>query len=85
VRHDPLPDDVELGSEIRGGKWSLTTLRGSFSGRVTGGTITNNGDDTFTIAATLRLQKRGSGNLVVQGLLDHRDLPFTFDGELLQP
>jgi hypothetical protein len=85
VQHDPLPDDAALVSVIRGGKWTLTTLRGNFSGRVIGGAIANNGDNTFAITVTLRLQKRGSGDVVVQGVLDHNDFPPTFDGLLLQP
>ena len=45
VQHDPL--DTSNPSAIIDGKWTLTTLRGSFSGKVIGGTITNIGDNEF--------------------------------------
>jgi hypothetical protein len=84
VQHEELPD-VNQAANITGGKWNLTTLRGSFSGRVIDGTIINNGDSTFDISATLRLKKRGSGEVIVEGVLDHNDFPPTFEGELRQP
>jgi hypothetical protein len=84
VQHEELPD-VNQAAAIIGGRWNLTTLRGSFSGRVIDGTIINNGDNTFDITATLRLQKRGSGEVIVEGVLDHNDFPPTFEGELRQP
>lgn len=83
IQHDPLPPEFN-SSAISGGKWNLTTLRGKFSGRVGGGTITNNGNDTFTVTATLRIQKGGKGNMVVTGVLDHTEFPPTFEGKLLQ-
>jgi hypothetical protein len=49
------------------------------------GSIFNNGDKTFTVTATLRLQKGGNGDVVVSGVLSHDDFPPTFDGELFQP
>jgi hypothetical protein len=84
VQHDELPD-VNQSAPIAGGKWNLTTLRGSFSGKVTGGAIINNGDNTFDVTATLRLQKGGSGEVIAEGVLDHNDLVPTFEGELRQP
>src|SRR5687767_6088864 len=70
IRHDPLPPPLHSAA-IVGGKWNLTTLRGKFSGRVIEGSITNNGDDTFAVTARLRLRKRGSGDVIVTGVLDH--------------
>lgn len=84
VQHDPLPASLH-SSAIFGGKWNLTTLRGSFSGRVLGGNIFNNGDDTFTITVRLRVRRGGSGDVLVSGVLSHDDFPPTFDGELVQP
>ena len=40
-------------STIASGKWNLTTLMGKFSGRVVEASITNNGNDTFNVKATL--------------------------------
>ena len=56
VQHDPLPNEGS-SSAIRGGKWNLTTLRGSFSGNIINGSIVNNGDSTFTVTVRLRVQK----------------------------
>ena len=84
VQHDPLRSDSEP-SDILGGKWNLTTLRGSFSGKVIGGSIINNRNNTFTVSARLRVQKGGNGDILVSGLLDHTDFPPTFEGNLIQP
>jgi hypothetical protein len=87
IQHEPLPNP-SASSDILGGKWTLTTLNGNFSGRVIGGTIANTNNETFKVTATLRLQKGGKGDLIVSGVLDHSDFPPsppTFDGELSQP
>jgi hypothetical protein len=83
IQHDPLPPALHL-SAILGGKWNLTTLRGKFSGRVRDGSITNNGNNTFTVTATLRVEKGGKGDVIVTGVLDHTEFPPTFEGNLLQ-
>ena len=85
VQHDPLPRPPFDSSDILDGKWNLTTLRGSFSGKVIGGRIINNNDKTFTVDVTLRIEKHGSGDVKVSGVLDHKVLPPTFEGYLLQP
>ena len=84
VQHDPLPN-AGFSSAIRSGKWNLTTLRGSFSGKVVDGEIFNKGDNTFEIDATLRIQKNGHGELKASVVLDHNEFPPTFEGYLLQP
>ena len=84
VQHDPLPGPL-LSSEILGGKWNLSTLRGSFSGEVINGRIVNNGNNTFTVTVRLRVQKGGNGDAIAKGVLDHREFPPTFDGFLEQP
>ena len=83
IQHDPLPPAFH-SSAILGGKWNLTTLRGKFSGRVVEGSITNNGNNTFNVTATLRLHRGGKGNVVVSGVLDHTEFPPSFAGELFQ-
>ena len=84
VEHHPLPAELSSAA-IFGGKWNLTTLRGSFSGRVLNGWITNNGNNTFDVTATLRLRKGGNGDVTVSGVLDHTEFPPTLEGKLLQP
>jgi hypothetical protein len=83
IQHDPLPPAFH-SSAILAGNWNLTTLIGTFYGRVVEGSITNNGNNTFNVTATLHLHKGGTGNVVVTGLLDHTEFPPTFEGELLQ-
>jgi hypothetical protein len=58
---------------------------GNFSGDVLEGSIFNNNDNTFTVTARLRLEKGGTGDVIVTGLLDHNDFPPTFEGQLIQP
>ena len=84
VQHDPLPGPL-LSSEILGGKWNLSTLRGSFSGKVINGSIFNKGDNTFIVTVRLRVQKGGNGDAIATGVLDHTEFPPTFEGELVQP
>ena len=84
VQHDPLPN-AGSSSAIRDGKWNLTTLRGSFSGKVVDGEIFNKGDNTFEIEVTLGIQKNGNGEVKASGVLDHNEFPPTFEGHLLQP
>ena len=50
-------------------------MRGSFSGKVIGGTIVNTGENIFRVTARLRLKKGGAGDVIVIGDLDHNDLP----------
>jgi hypothetical protein len=83
VQHDPLHTSSEP-SAIFDGKWTLTTLRGSFSGKVIGGTIVNTVDNIFKVTATLRIRKGGAGDVIVIGNLDHNDFPPTFEGDLVQ-
>ena len=84
VQHDSLPG-FSGSSDIFDGKWTLTTLWGSFSGKVIGGKIVNNGNNIFKVTARLRLEKGGAGDVVVTGDLDHNDLPPTYEGDLVQP
>ena len=83
VQHEPL--DPPKPSAIFDGKWTLTTLRGNFSGKVVDGTIVKIGENLFRVTARLRLRKGGVGDFFVIGDLDHNDLPITFEGDLVQP
>ena len=50
-----------------------------------GGTILNNGNNTFTIDVTLEVKKGGSGRIDFLGTLDHNAFPPTLEGTLTQP
>ncbi|HEY4670408.1 MAG TPA: hypothetical protein VIH05_11585 [Tepidiformaceae bacterium] len=66
------------------GSWRLSTTRGSFSGSLSG-TLTNNGDNTFSIAATMTVLVGGSGTISASGLLNHNVFPPTLKGYLSGP
>jgi hypothetical protein len=86
VQHETLPlDPKQPPAAVLGGKWSLSTLRGQFSGSVIDGVITNNGGNTFTVQLTLQLKRGGRGRLLADVLLDHNEFPPIAEGELFQP
>lgn len=84
VKHEPLPEPGNTAA-ILGGKWNIATRANSFAGRILGGTLFNNGDNTFRVDATLELNRGGTGAILFSGSLDHNDLPPTLEGRLSQP
>jgi hypothetical protein len=85
VQHDSLPTDPNEAVVVFGGKWSLSTFRGRFRGRVIDGMVSNNGDNTFTVRLTLQLRRGGKGEIFAEVVLDHNDFPPDVEGELFQP
>ena len=83
VQHETLPI-AGISSPIFGGKWSLSTFWGKFDGAVLGGSIFNNGNNTFNVSVTLEL-KSGTGELFGEAVLNHNDFPPTVEGKLFQP
>jgi hypothetical protein len=79
VKHDPLPDAGEFAN-LKGGVWELGASRKRFRGIVTQGTLYNNGDNTFLVAATLEFG--GMGTLTFVGVLNHKTLIPTITGSL---
>jgi hypothetical protein len=84
VQHEALPA-AGKSSPIFGGKWSLSTFWGKFGGTVLGGSIFNNGNNTFNVSVTLGLKSGGTGQLLGAVVLDHNDFPPTVEGKLSQP
>ena len=84
VQHKTLPT-AGNSSPIFGGKWSLSTFWGKFDGTVLGGSISNNGNNTFSVSVTLELKSGGKGELLGEALLNHNDFPPTVEGKLFQP
>lgn len=82
VNHEALP--APGNSVAISGTWKLSTTRGSFSGSLTG-TLTNNGDNTFTIAATMTVLSGGSGSIATTGVLNHNYFPPRVGGYLYGP
>lgn len=84
ITHDPLPTEMGDISGIDGGVWLIRTRGQMFSGVVADGTLTNNGDNTFTVALTLVLGRGGNGTLTFDGILDHNPFPPTIIGTVSQ-
>lgn len=82
--HEDLPDPDET-ADITGGVWSLRLLNGRrFTGSVTGGSLFNNGDDTFEVNVEMEILSNGSGNLQFHGTLSHQVFPPTLIGGITQ-
>lgn len=80
VNHAPLPDPDHEAS-LTGGSFEFRIGRRRISGGVTGGTLFNNGDNTFTVQADLEF--KGGGNGTFFGLLDHNVFPPTIVGTVV--
>ena len=80
VTHDDLPPPLQP-ARINGGVFEfrvgLRRIRGVV---LPGGTLFNNGDNTFDVDAVLAITSGGSGTLVYHGLLDHNVFPPTVVG-----
>jgi hypothetical protein len=84
IRHQPLPEPDET-SYITGGTWVIAIPFPRFSGVVLpGGTLTNNGDNTFAIELTMMMTRGGSGTLTFTGILSHNSFPPTIIGTVSQ-
>lgn len=84
AQHESLPDPGST-SAITGGRWNISTATHFLRGRILGGTILNNSDNTFTIDVTLDVRKGGSGTIDFLGTLDHNVFPPNLEGALIQP
>jgi hypothetical protein len=84
VNHQALPAPEQPPAAIIGGEWNLRAGVHLLQGDVVKGTIVNNGNNTFTLTATLQVAG-GSGETVFTGILDHNDFPPTVEGDLAQP
>ena len=84
INHDPLPAPGR-SVNITGGDWTIRANLRLFSGEVLGGTISNNGDNTFAVEAVLQVTFGGSGEIFVRGELDHNQFPPTNNADLSQP
>jgi hypothetical protein len=84
ITHDPLPEAYQ-SAFITGGLWVIRTPRRVLSGYVMpGGTLRNNGDNTFTVDMTMVILRGGVGTLQFSGLLNHNVFPPTIIGTVSQ-
>lgn len=80
VTHDPLPDPGESAS-INSGVWTIQLLSGrKFGGIATGGSLFNNGNDTFQVSVDMLALSGATGTLTFAGLLSHQTFPPTIGG-----
>lgn len=85
VTHGSLPDQAGGTTPITGGSWWIRTEKDKiFSGTITGGTLTFNGDNTFTVVLAMQLTGGGHGTLTFNGLLNHNVFPPTIGGTISQ-
>jgi hypothetical protein len=84
LTHDPLPDPGNP-ADLTGGVFEfrigLRRIRGVV---LPGGTLFNNGNNTFAVDATLFITSGGSGTLHFQGILNHNTFPPTIIGTASQ-
>jgi hypothetical protein len=84
LTHEPLPDAFQVAN-LTGGVFDfrvgLRRIRGIV---LPGGTLLNNGNNTFTVDATLYITSGGAGTLHFQGLLNHNTFPPTIVGTVSQ-
>lgn len=84
LTHDPLPEPFET-AELTGGVFEfrvgLRRIRGI---ALPGGTLLNNGNNTFTVDTTLVITSGGTGMLHFTGVLNHNTFPPTIVGAVTQ-
>jgi hypothetical protein len=83
VTHAPLPDPFEA-APVTGGEFELRVGIRRIRGVVSGGTLFNNGNNTFTVQAELTILSGGSGVVYYTGLLNHNVFPPTIIGTIAQ-
>ena len=84
VTHEDLPEPDDTAN-ITGGVWVLQLLNGrKFSGPITGGSLLNNGNDTFALDVDMALLSGGLGTLHFGGTLSHITFPPTINGAITQ-
>ena len=81
VTHDPLPGVDDPPVHLTGGVWQLQVFfGGKATGIITGGTLENNGDNTFHVVA--HMLSAATGALTFDGTLSHNAFPPTLIGSI---
>lgn len=80
VTHDELPMYAGNSTAITGGEWGMVVGERALRGRVDSGSITYNGDGTFTVRPALDVVEGGEGRLSLAILLDHNPFPPAVSG-----
>ena len=83
--HQDLPEAEGDEAALTGGVFELRVGLRRFKGVVAGGSLTNNGDNTFTVDARLVFTSDNAQGMVhYRGLLNHNVFPPTVIGEITQ-
>jgi hypothetical protein len=84
LTHEPLPEPLNTAA-ITGGVFELRVGLRRIRGVVLpGGTLFNNGNNTYSVDAVLLITSGGSGTVTFQGLLNHNTFPPTIVGTISQ-
>jgi hypothetical protein len=81
VKHEHLPK-AGSSTAVLSGRWSITSNGGIIGGPILGGTLFNNGNNTFRVDTVLEISRGGSGNIDFSGVLNHNRFPPTVEGSL---
>ena len=81
VKHEPLPGPDDPPVNLIGGVWQLQVFfGGKATGIITGGTLENNGDNTYHVIA--HMLSAATGPLTFDGTLSHNAFPPTIFGSI---
>jgi hypothetical protein len=83
ITHEPLPDPG-FTADLTGGVFEFRVGLRRIRGVVAGGLLFNNGNNTFTVRALLKILSGGIGTVTFTGLLDHNVFPPTVAGRVTQ-
>jgi hypothetical protein len=84
VTHEDLPDSGQTAG-VTGGVWQIKLLGGrKIAGVITGGSLHNNGNDTFHVIADMAITSGGIGTTTFEGTLSHQTFPPTIGGVISQ-
>jgi hypothetical protein len=84
LTHAPLPEPGDTAALTGGVVEFRVGLRRIRCVVLPGGTLLNNGNNTFTVDATLFIISGGIGTLHFNGLLNHNTFPPTISGPVTQ-
>ena len=83
VTHEDLPPPHQTAA-ITGGVWQISLIGRTIRGVVTGGSLYNNGDNTFRVVVGMCITGGGLGTLSFSGTLSHAVFPPTIKGRISQ-
>ena len=83
ITHQELPPDADGQAALTGGVFEIRVGLRRIRGQVPSGTLTNDGNNTFTVQAVLTIAN-GGGDTYFCGILNHNVFPPTIIGAITQ-